>query len=629
MSQFTNLHVRQSQLVRPFGVGAIHTLPGNITYVTGGLKYWFYDHKSPNGKIIKEQSKLSTYIVRDKRLQKRLGVDHLKIPPGFDNEKGNDFEFKIPLYRFPTWYVCSNSKCSRMERRSLTQEGLIKCSNPECNSLMTQVRFASVCPKGCLQDFPWREWVCGENTNCSDNDYLIYKSSGGASLSDIYISCPKCSNKRSLKGILQRYEDGSTELSNKTYKSNKVFKCPGGEVWNGKGQNEDACCEEYPSGILINGLNVHYSHILSSIWIPEKDHNSKLAEIIGENDIQEAVSTFEAFGGFSNDEIIDRLFGHNEYGPLLSNTSKEQLRDYLFPEVSLSEDIDVLNQHAILYPEYNCFKSVNTSLSPFEFLNNRIESESKGPIWYNNLIQKVSIIDKLRETSVLYGFSRLTYDSNLSYSAGYRLLWGSGFDRNNKWLPANVVNGEGFMIYLNYELVKRWENEFYNSKTFKAFTNRVNRYLEDTNRADPEITPKFILIHTLSHLLMKNLAFNSGYDISSIKESLYCSDIENEEMLGLMIYTASGDSQGSMGGLAKNGEAENLLPLIKKSFEDSQYCTNDPVCRESSEYGGQGIYGLNGASCYACTLVPETSCTHFNSFLDREVLNDFINFIMV
>ena len=60
------------------------------------------------------------------------------------------------------------------------------------------------------------------------------------------------------------------------------------------------------------------------------------------------------------------------------------------------------------------------------------------------------------------------------------------------------------------------------------------------------ISPKFILLHTLAHLLINQLSFDCGYGSSSLRERLYC-DIEDNSfpMTGVLIYTASGDSEGT------------------------------------------------------------------------------------
>jgi len=121
------------------------------------------------------------------------------------------------------------------------------------------------------------------------------------------------------------------------------------------------------------------------------------------------------------------------------------------------------------------------------------------------------------------------------------------------------------------------------------------------------------MIHTFSHLLIRQLSFECGYDASSIQERLYVSS-GPDGMAGLLLYTASGDSEGTLGGLVRQGRPEYLADTIKAALENARYCSSDPLCIESE---GQGLNSLNLAACHACGLLPETSCELSNMLLDR------------
>ena len=132
------------------------------------------------------------------------------------------------------------------------------------------------------------------------------------------------------------------------------------------------------------------------------------------------------------------------------------------------------------------------------------------------------------------------------------------------------------------------------------------------------ITGKFLLLHTMSHLLIKQLSFECGYNISSLKERIYCGEAsEGKEMAGILIYTASGDSEGTLGGLVRQGWYDTFPRIYKKAVESAVTCSNDPICLLSS---GQGRDSLNLSACYSCGLLPETCCEEFNVFLDRGVI---------
>ncbi len=88
-------------------------------------------------------------------------------------------------------------------------------------------------------------------------------------------------------------------------------------------------------------------------------------------------------------------------------------------------------------------------------------------------------------------------------------------------------------------------------------------------------------------------------------------------MAGVLIYTAAGDAEGTLGGLVREAQADRFPQTILKALQSADWCSSDPLCRESE---GQGIGGLNLAACHACALVPETSCTMANRLLDRVLL---------
>ena len=133
-----------------------------------------------------------------------------------------------------------------------------------------------------------------------------------------------------------------------------------------------------------------------------------------------------------------------------------------------------------------------------------------------------------------------------------------------------------------------------------------------------EISGKFLLLHTISHLLIKQLSFECGYGIASLKERIYCSETaDGKEMSGILIYTACGDSEGTLGGLVRQGRSDTFPRIFNKAIENARTCSNDPVCSLSQ---GQGRDSLNLAACYSCSLIPETSCEEFNCFLDRGVV---------
>ena len=220
------------------------------------------------------------------------------------------------------------------------------------------------------------------------------------------------------------------------------------------------------------------------------------------------------------------------------------------------------------------------------------------------LIDDVVVVDRLREIRALRGFHRHTMEELVRPSLGVEPAF----------LPAIEVFGEGVFIRLNEDSVASWESQI----GPRERSARLAKRLSQTPRARwlNAPTPRSIMVHTLAHLLLREMTFDAGYSASALKERVYIGGFATA-MAGLLIYTAAGDSEGSMGGLARLGDPARLTPILANLIAKAQWCSLDPVCSESS---AQGPDGLSLAACHACCLLPETSCEHGNVLLDREML---------
>jgi hypothetical protein len=88
-------------------------------------------------------------------------------------------------------------------------------------------------------------------------------------------------------------------------------------------------------------------------------------------------------------------------------------------------------------------------------------------------------------------------------------------------------------------------------------------------------------------------------------------------MAGLLIYTATTDSDGTLGGLQRQGKAARIEGILQRGLEAMEWCSSDPLC--ISDMMGAGA-SFSIAACHSCVLTPETSCETFNRFLDRGLL---------
>ena len=187
------------------------------------------------------------------------------------------------------------------------------------------------------------------------------------------------------------------------------------------------------------------------------------------------------------------------------------------------------------------------------------------------------------------------------------------------WIPASDVHGDGFFIKFNEGVIREWESRVA-VQARDAMILQGHRGWRAARRLDPERGYpgiRYAMIHTLSHLLIRELALECGYNAASIRERIYSDSNAEDPMAGLLLYTAAADSDGTLGGLVELGKPEHLGRMLKQALRRSTVCSSDPLC---SEHDASKDRSLHGASCHACAFVAETSCERGNRFLDRALL---------
>lgn len=228
-----------------------------------------------------------------------------------------------------------------------------------------------------------------------------------------------------------------------------------------------------------------------------------------------------------------------------------------------------------------------------------------------SMVSRISLVHKLRETRAFCGFSRIFPENDLSQSDRWKLLATAPKD----WLPATIVRGEGIFLEFREERIGEWlvRNELLLSKRLAPMQQNLVSARERRHQQPILLSPRFVMLHTLAHTLINQLVYECGYGSASLRERIYSHDGENP-MAAILIYTAAGDSEGTMGGLVRMGEPGQLEGVLARAIEKAKWCSSDPTCIESR---GQGPDSCNLAACHACALLPETSCEAQNRMLDR------------
>lgn len=265
--------------------------------------------------------------------------------------------------------------------------------------------------------------------------------------------------------------------------------------------------------------------------------------------------------------------------------------------------------------EYKVFTKDVKEGSPKVDLDVSVASLKEYPDWLRDKFSKVSLLNKLRETRAFTGYNRLV--SRGLTPAEQRQLFTS--NREQDWLPGIIVRGEGVFIEFSEVALDNWyqSNLDFLRERERRLTEARARYMNINIDAVSAVSAKKVMIHTFSHILINELIYDCGYGSASLRERMYFSDRTSPLMNAVLIYTAAGDTEGSMGGLVRQGLSDRLPQLIENAILRASWCSSDPVCIESS---GQGPAGMNMAACHSCALLPETSCELMNLMLDRTML---------
>lgn len=610
----SEIPIRRGQVITPFGPGSISVSPKGDAMIMGVLDKWYY-----NG--YEKSKELEEFKRFEPRLAKILNVEYFMLPPDFRKGKLDvNNNLTLPMLRFPQWHYCI--RCKKLKKFDTV---IAKTNRCECGGEYVQVPFVTICSKGHIDDFPWREWVHKSITpNCSKDMRLI--SVGGTNLSTMEVRC-ECGEKKSLYGITSKNERENENNSEVTYlaqcldsRENVFYTCTGRNTWFG-GVDDRVVCNEYPIAVLKNSSNIYFPETISAIYLP------------GEmpREVEEILKTFETPLGMTYVEMALERESKGKQIYDLRRLFKERLNKYSDNNIGLA--INYWQNPNQRFEGNSYIENIEEQLRIEEYktLINEVDTQDLKivPEWkqaHNQEIEKyikrVNLVTRLRETKVLYGFSRLNAPQEemnfLKVKKGKEMLFKHPLDKDNNWLPANIIYGEGIFIELDEVLLGEWEQN--NQPMIRRFNKLKNRYqilVEQGIVRQRQITPRLVLIHTLAHLIINELVFECGYSASSIRERLYVLDTNGMHGNGFLIYTASGDSDGTLGGLVRMGKMSNLLPIFEKAINKSKWCSSDPICTDIGEISGQGFQKLNMSACHNCTYLPETSCEEFNMLLDR------------
>ena len=583
--------VRAAQAVLQYGVGAMVDFPDQ-TLVTAAPEYWS-----------------GTSRVFDDRFAKALDVDYFALPTD------------IAYTRFPEWYFCPkcrtfqplNKWIAEYKRKArgraleLDENMVNHMQCPQCKQDLVVSRIVTVCEDGHLNDFPWIKWVHARSKKpICGNPSLKFKTgaSGSEGLEGLSVEC-SCGARTSLrdafdKDIFEKLDKEEGTLG---------FRCEGHHPF----KHTKEPCDKYPRTVQRGASSVYFPVTHSSLVIPP--YADKLNIRIEQSNAYEECITIIADEETAEEKLalIQRRLPKwsekiaLEIGALRADVEKILTGKWLSMS---SEAIDVTSVK-YRFEEYMALTgAISTSKSSLgDFSRESIPVEEYGIPH----IKSISLVNKVRVVNALTGFSRINPAMGKDDTGFVSVK-----RPDTRWYPAYEVRGEGIFIEFSQQDIDRWVA---NNPEVAKRAERINDNYAGSfiGKNHPRlISPKFVMLHTISHLLITQLSFECGYSIASLSERLYCSEMaDGKEMAGILIYTASGDSEGTLGGLVRQGRPDAFPRIFKKAVYSAKTCSNDPVCIMSR---GQGRDSLNLAACHACALLPETCCEERNAFLDRGLI---------
>ena len=604
--------IRPTQLITTYGPGAIMQTEHDSVMIMG-IDFW----------ANKETYQKKNHLY----LQKIAKRDHFKMP--YAKER----RMTIACTSFPRWGHCTICHRLQPHRGSPGSADYFMCRTHTRQRLLP-ARLVVACSQGHVGDFPWIEWAHSNPQNpraVCKSPVLEWRMGGvSSSISDSEVRCACGASNRMSHSM----DPGGIKLHDGTMQY--TYKCRGEMPWLNRQEpcrkipdpntsDEDGLDTNVPKGMLARSTSLYYSKVVRGIVIPELAH--PIAKFLQSPDYA-PFETIPALKAMTREEKAKQILEtqSNDWNYAVSDVVgfMEKLDSRETGDLETEDDLKRIEYDDLIHNESFDDQGDNE----IKISDVPLDCEDKQ---YFHLVRKLDILTAIE---VLQYFTRLKPPNeesirNNSYYAktvcrvevAGRASSGRKYDRND-WLPCVVKKGEGIFVVFNSELIESFLASRYVQARLDAMLKNYQKMVQSFDWPNPpNIDRQYILLHSLSHTLIKQLALKAGYGEASITERIYSS----KDMHGILIYTTS-SGEGSLGGLAR--QALELGQIFKKALGSSMRCSRDPICieNEPADVPKSGIplhTAQNGSACYGCLMLPETSCENFNKLLDRKILDNW------
>lgn len=591
MSRKSHGQIRRGQVITPYGPGALIDLPRHSAIV-GGLETW------PKTSELEE-------IVEPRltqKLQQMTGVPapRLFAPPRDESDPRAPTR-GIGVWRFPAWFVVQEKEKGKGEAHERSRRLVHRKALDEKGQFdgrpVVPTRFVRACTKGHVDDLDWRYFVHGSGSFCRRQLWLVERGTGG-DLADLAVRC-ECGEvpSRSL------YEAAQRELK-------ALGPCLGARPW--LGRNTEEGCKLESRLLIRTASNAYFPQVVSVLSLPDRgsavdtavkelwDDLQIVDDAAGLAFLKKKPRISERLAPFSDDEVLAAIREAKEGKAEEKPVKQVELEALLAAPEGFGDDVPV-------DPDFHARRLPDRAW--------RRSGDRAG-------IAAVIQVHRLREVLVLVGFTRfeaVTPDINGEYETDVER---AQIAYEPSWFPAVENRGEGLFIQLSADAVMTWLERPAVKQRLDALTQGHERWGKDRKSKRDFPGGPYILLHTLSHLLIQSLAMRCGYPASSIRERIYA-DMDAQRF-GILLYTGSPDAEGTLGGLVQ--QARYIEDHLAQALRMSALCSNDPVCAHHDPGESLESRWLHGAACHGCALVAETSCEMRNDYLDRALVVPVLGF---
>ncbi|MDA8045706.1 MAG: DUF1998 domain-containing protein [Actinomycetota bacterium] len=586
---------RPSGLVTTAGVGAVIDLPA-MSVIVRGLHAWSPEHADT---VVEARLLREVHAVLGDQVR---GLRKAPWDPTTADEPWT--RTGVPVSPFPRWVRCP--RCYRLGpldppgqftlvHRWGRRPDLAKWVHAYCDKQShasdarkrpcLPARFLVTCAAGHLDDFPYVEFV--HHGSPCPAPKLAMSDSASTLGPRVTIRCAECGKSRNIQEAAGR--DGHEQLP----------RCRGRHPHL---QRFEDCAA--PTKLMVLGSsNLWFSVTASALHLPLE---VSLTDVVEEN--------WHILSSQSDQSVVGVMV-----------ESMEQLRPLrAYPLVEVWATIEKTRAAGgpripdptggLLDAEWELLARPTTERQDDDFR----AVPTPTPVGYDHLLDQVVQVSRLREVRALVGFTRLVAPERRELAPVNRLPLTVG---PPEWVPAVEQRGEGVFLQLREDRLAAWEHDVEDHPRIDALRHAYRRWAANRDQTpDPAFPiPRYVLLHTFSHLLIRQIALECGYSSASIRERLYLGQ-PGRRAAGILLSTAASDSEGTLGGLVALGAARHLQRLLDLAFNDAGRCSSDPLC---AEHVPQEPYDqLHGAACHACLFASETSCEANNRWLDRAVLVD-------